>query len=114
MKALFHRLTGLTLALALVMTSLQMAAARGHQVPVGQMVICMGQTMVTVMVDADGQPVEMVHLCPDATLFVADGGAFVPPSPTLVWQRIVPAVPEVAARPLPRPAPQARGPPVSV
>ncbi|MDU8909950.1 hypothetical protein [Aestuariicoccus sp. MJ-SS9] len=114
MKAILHRLTGLAMVLALAVTSLQMAVARGQAMPVGQMVICMGQTVVTIMVDAEGQPVESVHLCPDATLFVAEGDLFVPPQPTLVWQRVFHRDPALAPVPAPPPGPRARGPPVGV
>ena len=65
----------LTLAALLVVTSQAFAVAQGKPAAVGTMVICQGNHMVTVAIDADGQPVETVHLCPDHAVFVAGGGA---------------------------------------
>jgi hypothetical protein len=62
--------TSLLLALVLVLTSQSMAVARGGSAATGQMVICTGSGPMAVLVDADGQPVEAAHLCPDATLQV--------------------------------------------
>ena len=56
----------LMLAFVLGLTSQGFAVARGHAAsPMGQMVICQGHGAVTVFVDADGQPIEYAHLCPD-------------------------------------------------
>ena len=63
----------LSLAVLLVLTSQAYAVAQGKPAAVGTMVICQGNHMVTVAIDADGQPVETVHICPDHALFVADG-----------------------------------------
>jgi hypothetical protein len=48
--------------------SFQMAFARGQAAPTGRIVICSGQGLMTVLVDADGQPTGDVHLCPDCAL----------------------------------------------
>jgi hypothetical protein len=48
--------------------SFQMAFARGQAAPTGHIVICSEQGLMTVLVDADGQPTGDVHLCPDCAL----------------------------------------------
>ncbi|MDJ0823137.1 MAG: hypothetical protein QNJ09_15180 [Paracoccaceae bacterium] len=59
----------------LVVTSGAMAAARGQAGPVGSIEICHGATVTIVYIDAEGQPVEQLHLCPDYALthFGSDG-----------------------------------------
>ena len=58
----------LTLILVLIVTSGAMAAARGQSGGTGSMIICAGQGPVVVTVDADGQPVDAAHICPDCAL----------------------------------------------
>ncbi|SFC35089.1 hypothetical protein SAMN04488094_10472 [Tropicimonas isoalkanivorans] len=61
-------LLSLLLTLNLGLSALGFGMARG-QVPVaGQMVICTGNGIVTLSVDADGNPVASHTLCPDAAL----------------------------------------------
>lgn len=59
--------TVLTLVMVpiLALTSVTMAVARGHAPAVGQVVICSGYGIVTIAVDADGNPTEAVQPCPD-------------------------------------------------
>ena len=85
---LLRRHIALLLVLALALTGQQAAQARGMQTAVGQTVICIGQTVVTVRVDAKGQPVQATHLCPDIalSLFVAEAGGFVAEAPLRVWR----------------------------
>ena len=45
-----------------------MAHARGGAAPLDQMVICVGQDLLVVYVDADGQPVEAPQHCPECCL----------------------------------------------
>lgn len=53
-----------------------MAVARGAANPVDHMVICTGLGLVTVHLDAQGNPVGPPHICPDAIVgFFADAGA---------------------------------------
>lgn len=113
MIALLRRYTASLLMLALVLTGHQAAYARGLQPAVGEMVICVGQTVVTVRIDADGQPVKATHLCPDiaVTLFVAEAGGFAPATPEAIWIALVPFVPPVSGTQAPEVQPQARGPP---
>lgn len=62
------RLMSFALMCMLALSSLQMAAARGQADPFSSMVICNGNGTMTVFLDAEGEPVQMVHLCPDCAL----------------------------------------------
>lgn len=53
------------LALILVLTAQSMAVARGAAAAVGQMELCVGQGVVQVPIDADGNPTTAPHVCPD-------------------------------------------------
>ncbi|MBU2963272.1 hypothetical protein KO516_21075 [Citreicella sp. C3M06] len=111
-----YPLIGILLILALALTGYQMAVARAQPVPAGQIVICSGMGLVTVMVDSDGQPVQHSHLCPDGllTLFNGLGVAWIPPGREQRWL-VLPAFAEAmhgAGRRLP--AVQARDPPARV
>jgi len=71
------RFITLTLALLIAVTSQQMAMARGVMVDTfGQVVLCTGQGVITVTLDADGNIVEdtgeIAHFCPDCALTLAD------------------------------------------
>lgn len=63
------RLLCLTLALLIAVTSQQMAMARAatHDAA-GQVILCTGQGVVTVTLDANGEPMGPVHICPDCAL----------------------------------------------
>jgi hypothetical protein len=72
----------LTFALVVMMlaTSITMAVARG-QVRVGeQIVICSGYGLATIEVDAEGNPIGPVHICPECTLHFLAFLDAVPPS----------------------------------
>jgi len=56
------------LALLLVLTAQAMAVARGMPGVAGAVVLCTGTGPVTVLTDAEGQPVGPAHICPDCTL----------------------------------------------
>ncbi|WP_425100103.1 hypothetical protein [Tropicibacter sp. S64] len=106
---------GLGLALLLAFTSVQVAAARGESPAVGTMVICIGQTVMTVAVDADGQPTEGdAHLCPDIalSLFVDAGGGFQPVEPVAIVVTLARDLSEPRSAGRDAPVQQARGPPV--
>ncbi|MBS0124610.1 hypothetical protein [Thetidibacter halocola] len=113
MTRLFRGYLALFLALALTLTGHQAAFARGSLPAVGEAVICIGQTVVTVRVDANGQPVTATHLCPDiaATLFVAEAGGFAATAPVAAWVPLDPPLIPVLSAALADVAPQARGPP---
>ena len=62
------RLASLLLVLSLGLSTVGFGVARGQAPADGQMVICTGHGIVTISVDADGNPVESYMLCPDAAL----------------------------------------------
>ncbi len=75
----------LFMSLSLAITGLAMAVARGQgQQPVGaeQIVICTGVGITTITIGPDGQPVETVHMCPDAMTQLA-ATFHMPPQPAL-------------------------------
>ncbi|MGR3271441.1 hypothetical protein DU478_19985 [Thalassococcus profundi] len=106
----------LCLACLIALTSVQMAQARGQARPVGIMVLCIGTETRTVSVDANGQPVEAPHLCPDCVMALMaalpDAATLPPVSMALrgVWydteHAAVADPPETQAT--------ARGPPLSI
>ncbi len=61
-------LLALFLCTVIVATGGAMAAARGQAAVAGQIVLCTGSGPVTVEVDAQGQPVGPVHICPDCAM----------------------------------------------
>lgn len=64
-----HRsIFALALALLLVLTAQSMAVARGMPGAAGSVVLCTGTGPVTILTDAEGQPVGHAHVCPDCTL----------------------------------------------
>lgn len=111
-----YPLVAYLLALAVALTGFQMAFARAQPQPVGQMVICSGLGLTTVMVDADGAPVAQSHVCPDGllTLFLAAGGAWEPPERLPGWVSLSQAMAAVRGQGLRAPGAQARDPPVLV
>lgn len=61
-------------ALLLIVTSQSMAVARGTmRDATGAVVICTGTGPITVLTDADGQPVGPAHICPDCALSLIAG-----------------------------------------
>jgi len=64
-----------SLVLVVFLTSQAFALARGQAAPVDTVVICQGHLAVTIYLDADGNPVEVPHLCPDAAILASDGPA---------------------------------------
>ncbi len=71
------RLLSLFLALVVVLTSQQLALARGQAMASGEMVLCVGGGLLTVAVDASGNPVGPAHVCPDGVMSFA--GTDLPP-----------------------------------
>ena len=63
-----HPLSALALALLLVLTAQSMAVARGMPGAAGSIVLCTGTGPVTILTDAEGQPLGPAHVCPDCTL----------------------------------------------
>ena len=104
----------LCLIVTLVVTSGAMAAARGQAGPAGSIEICHGATITVVYIDATGQPVEQVHLCPDYALthFGSDGagqGQVLAPQMRMTALAWVPSA--VSAHGQAHLPPSARGPP---
>ncbi|WP_172331616.1 hypothetical protein [Mangrovicoccus sp. HB161399] len=109
------RASSFLLVLLMAVSGISFGAARGQARIAGQMVICTGGAAVTVSVDAGGNPVREVHLCPDSILGAL--AAVIPPA-------LLPLAPDVRALPsrhrpahpaahaLWRPALPARGPPL--
>lgn len=63
------RILTFTLALLIAVTSQQMAMARGMARDAsGQVILCTGDGVITVTLDAQGEPMETVHICPDCAL----------------------------------------------
>ena len=58
----------LLICAVLALTGQAMTVARGAPDPVGQMVICTGQGLSIIYVDAEGQPTPAPHYCPDCAL----------------------------------------------
>jgi len=103
------------LACVMAMTGITMAMARGQMAAAQSMVICTGYGVVTIAVDARGNPVEVVHPCPDCTMALA-----LAPAPVVVQGPPV-VLHALTVRPdgpriLPARAPlhsQPRGPPIA-
>ena len=68
MNRVLRSLATSVMVLLLVLSSVQVGYARAQATPVGSMVLCIGQSTVTVAVDSQGQPTGPVHLCPDCVM----------------------------------------------
>ncbi len=68
MKAVVRIYLAVTLSLVLVLTGQSLAQSRGVTMAQGQMEICTGTGPVMVYVDAEGQPTQAPHYCPDFAL----------------------------------------------
>jgi hypothetical protein len=109
-------LSAIFLSLALALASVTMATARAQSASVtGQITICSGYGVVSVAVDADGNPVGRVHPCPDCL-----AGLHLAPAPVLAGAALPQARVSRLGLPRPfilaereRPLPRSRGPPLS-
>ncbi|MBB94403.1 MAG: hypothetical protein CML68_07365 [Rhodobacteraceae bacterium] len=72
-------LQAVLLSALLVLTGQALAHARGAPLPVGLVQLCTGSGPVMVQVDADGQPVDAPHYCPEGALSLLQAVAFAPP-----------------------------------
>ncbi|SPF79964.1 hypothetical protein [Pseudoprimorskyibacter insulae] len=104
------------LAAVVLMTSMQMAIARGTPAPAGAMVICAGQGVVTVYVDENGEPVATPYICPDCalTLFQAIAPDVPAADRSATWVRIAFGISDIDGVSSPVAEPHARGPPCVV
>ncbi len=111
------RLLVLTLALLIAVTSQQMATARGMAYDAnGQVILCTGQGPITVTVNTQGEPMGVVHICPDCALSLVAVFATPPSVParvvhskTLSQTSDTASLIKIRAEP-----PNARGPPLTV
>lgn len=73
----------IALSLLLALTAQSVAASRGMDRAVGQMVLCTGTGPVAVYMDQNGQPTKAPHFCPDYALSLL-GAVFAdqPPHPS--------------------------------
>ncbi len=116
MTALLRITLAFALSALLGLTGQSIAASRGADQAVGQMVLCTGTGPVVVYMDAEGQPTKPPHYCPDYALTLL-GALLVdqpplPPAPERA--RVAPdrAFASLIAAPLPlKPA---RAPPVTL
>lgn len=102
-------------ALLLIVTSQSMAVARGTmRDATGATVLCTGTGPITVLTDADGQPIGPTHICPDCALSVIAGlaEAFDLPKPAQTELRFSPPSLSLEANDAVPPRPRARAPPV--
>lgn len=115
-RHMFRMMNALFLSMTLVLTSYSIAVARGQSPDVGtDMVICTGVGMITMTIGADGEPVEVAHICPDAmSLFVATLTVQDMPAQngSMQWRTTVQTV--LNLQPQEILSPSARGPPLDV
>mgnify|MGYP001795356004 CR=1 FL=1 len=82
-----HKTLHLFLTLALLVTSISAASARGAAPAVDQVVICSGHGVTVLFLDATGEPTQAPHLCPDCVLHLVaplpGGVALVPQAVSL-------------------------------
>ncbi|WP_339108996.1 hypothetical protein [Thioclava sp. GXIMD4216] len=106
----------LFLAAVFALTSVEFASARGQTRAAGQIVLCSGQGLVTVTVDANGTPIRHVKICPDMALALL--ASLVPTAPALIrpegMHRFAPAPITARLRGTHSVPPKARDPPASV
>ncbi|WP_254437997.1 hypothetical protein [Ruegeria arenilitoris] len=81
MKAALNRFLPIALSLLVFLTGQGVAASRGMDRAVGQMVLCTGSGPAVVYMDAEGQPTHPPHFCPDYALTLL--GAIAVASPGL-------------------------------
>lgn len=104
------------LILVLVLTSTALGAARGQARIAGEVVICSGSAYVVVTIDADGNPVEHTHFCPDMAqgLLAAIAPAAIMPARPMGWVSFVSGPATWCAGAFGQVPAQARGPPCAL
>ncbi|MCC5993061.1 MAG: hypothetical protein JJT99_11100 [Rhodobacteraceae bacterium] len=68
MQTRLRHISALMLACALALASVGFVQARHHAADAQTLVICSGYGLITITIDADGNPVEQTMPCPDCTL----------------------------------------------
>jgi hypothetical protein len=117
MTRIARPLQALLLAFVLVLTAQTMAVARGQAVAAGEMVICSAAGLVTVQVDAEGNPVGPPHLCPDCVVSLSAWdvpAAVVVPGDRVLSEMVFPWEAAAACPGRAPGLPSARGPPAGV
>ncbi|WP_170362547.1 MULTISPECIES: hypothetical protein [Ruegeria] len=116
MKPVLNRFLPLALSLLVILTGQGVAASRGMDRAVGQMVLCTGTGPVVVYMDAEGQPTQPPHFCPEYALTLL--GAVVVPAAAMpvAPEQVQPAPLRKAGNlvALPVPFRPARAPPVVI
>lgn len=79
MSKFWRTYLGITLAVILALTGQSMAVARGMPSASGEIILCTGTGPISVLVDANGQPVGKPHICPDCALSLFAALAVEPP-----------------------------------
>ena len=110
---MLRRLLAYALGTCIVLAGLSLASARGQDPVVGaELVICSGTTFTTIVLGADGQPVEKSAPCPDGTaLFAAVFSLPVLPLPARRMQALSATATPGLAAPRPPLTASARSPP---
>ena len=112
----FRPFAGLLLALIVAVASLGLAVARTQPRMAEWLELC-GDGSPALAVDAQGQPVGMIHLCPDCIAAFATADLPLPaalPLPRQATGRAAPPVLSLSVALRPAPEPDARGPPVLI
>ncbi len=78
-------LAAIALALVLILTAQPMAVARGAPGIAGAVTLCTGTGPVTLLTDAEGQPLSPSHICPDCSLTLGTA----PAGPVLTLSQVV-------------------------
>jgi hypothetical protein len=114
MKAVLHKTLPFVVSLLVLLTGQGVAASRGMETAVGQMILCTGDGPVVVYTDADGQPTQPPHFCPDYAMTllgaVLDVSSRVPEAPKPDQVQPVRTCRNLIAAPIPHHP--ARAPPV--
>ncbi len=85
---MIKRFLCLCFILTLALTSQSLALARGQTHVAGQMILCIGQDTIVVLIDEQGNPVEHPHICPDCTSsLIAAVPIYQPQIDPAVWGR---------------------------
>lgn len=87
------------LALAVMVSSVTMAQARHQPRALGEVELCTSTGMITVQIDADGNPTGPMLPCPDCTVGVS-GGEPSPAAATVLPLRLMALAPLLRDRPI--------------
>ncbi len=106
MTGFFRSLLPFALSLLVIVTGQGVAASRGVDRAVGQMVLCTGTGPVVVYMDKDGQPTRAPHYCPDYALSllgaVHEAPTVLPAAPAKALPAPLLRLGDLIAAPLPR------------